>query len=270
MRYSGLTFRYIFKNFIFVFPFALIPSFFFALSTDIRNIADVASGLVTGQFNLNFGQLFKFFSLFAPSRWPFALTAFIFTILFLSMFFSMMEKHMRIGKRSFRDLFRRIDYNVGSTLFVMVLYMLFYEFWALVTAGAVSLIVLVVTNGIARCVLGVAISFIMISLSCYLISLFILWLPCRQITGYSFMDSLSYSSQLSSGKRGKIFLSVWLPYLVILLLQGVIVSFSHTRVVVFLCIEILFIFMFMYYGVLMYVMFFDANGEERMDLKKKY
>ena len=257
MRYLGMTFKYIFKNFIFIFFFALIPSFFFAMSTDIHNIGAVADNIVTGEFDLSFVQLFNFFSLFSLNRWPFALAAFVLTLLFMAMLLSMMEKHMRVGSRSFRDLFKRIDYNLGAR----------------VTAGLCSLVVLIVTNGLARCILGIALACGMMVLLCYLVSLFLLWLPCRQITGYSFMDSLSYSSQISTGKRGKIFLAVLIPYLSCSLLQGIVVTvsaFADMRPVVFLCIEIIYIFVFLYYNVLMYVLFFDANGEERLDLKKKY
>lgn len=206
-------------------------------------------------------------------RWPFALAAFVLTLLFMAMLLSMMEKHMRVGSRSFRDLFKRIDYNLGSTFFILLLALIAYEFWALVTAGLCSLVVLIVTNGLARCILGIALACGMMVLLCYLVSLFLLWLPCRQITGYSFMDSLSYSSQISTGKRGNIFLAVLIPYLSCSLLQGIVVTvsaFADMRPVVFLCIEIIYIFVFLYYNVLMYVLFFDANGEERLDLKKKY
>ena len=273
MRYLGMTFKYIFKNFIFIFFFALIPSFFFAMSTDIHNIGAVADNIVTGEFDLSFVQLFNFFSLFSLKRWPFALAAFVLTLLFMAMLLSMMEKHMRVGSCSFRDLFKRIDYNLGSTFFILLLALIAYEFWALVTAGLCSLVVLIVTNGLARCILGIALACGMMVLLCYLVSLFLLWLPCRQITGYSFMDSLSYSSQISTGKRGNIFLAVLIPYLSCSLLQGIVVTvsaFADMRPVVFLCIEIIYIFVFLYYNVLMYVLFFDANGEERLDLKKKY
>ena len=112
MRYLGMTFKYIFKNFIFIFFFALIPSFFFAMSTDIHNIGAVADNIVTGEFDLSFVQLFNFFSLFSLKRWPFALAAFVLTLLFMAMLLSMMEKHMRVGSRSFRDLFKRIDLSL--------------------------------------------------------------------------------------------------------------------------------------------------------------
>ena len=148
MRYLGMTFKYIFKNFIFIFFFALIPSFFFAMSTDIHNIGAVADNIVTGEFDLSFVQLFNFFSLFSLKRWPFALAAFVLTLLFMAMLLSMMEKHMRVGSRSFRDLFKRIDYNLGSTFFILLLALIAYEFWALVTAGLCSLVVLIVTNGL--------------------------------------------------------------------------------------------------------------------------
>lgn len=273
MRYLAMAFRYVFKNFIFIFFFAIIPSYFFVMSADIPNIAAIAESIVSGRFAPSFYELFDFFSLFSPDRWPFALAAFLLTVLFMSMLLSLMEKHMRIGTRSFRDLFKRIDYNIGSTFFILILGAAFYEIWALVSAGFVSVIVLIVTNELARCILGVIASAGMMLLLCYVVSVFLLWLPCRQITGYSFLDSLAYSSQLATGRRRSIFLSVFLPYVACAFLQGAVVIIAavfDVRVIVFFCIEIIYIFMFLYYNALMYVMFFDANGEERMDLKKKY
>lgn len=273
MRYIGMTFKYIFKNFIFIFFFAIIPSFFFVKSCNIGNLVAVVKSIVDLNFNLDFYQLFSYFSLFAAEYWYFAIIAFVFTVVCMAMLLSLLDKHMRVGTRSFKDLFARIDYNIGSTFYILFLAVVFYELWALVSACFISLIVLIITNPLARCIICLLFAVLLMAALCYLISKFILWLPCRHITGYGFIDSLSYSSQLNEGKRGSVFISVFIPYLICAILQCVIVAVSlyvNMGIFVFIAIELIYVFVFLYYNVLMYVTFFDANGEERMDLKNKW
>lgn len=272
MRYFKMTLKYLFRNFIFIFFFAVIPSYFYAKSCNLENLTAVVLSVMQGRFNLDFFQLFSFFSLFDISRWYFALIAFALTVIFMAMLLSLMDKHMRVGTRSFKDLFQRMDYNIGSTLYILSLAFICYELWALVSAGFISLVVMVITNGIARCIICLLFTIVIMVALCYIISKFLLWLPCRHITGYGFLDSLSYSSQLNANKKGGLFLSVLVPYFLCVILQCVVIVLSiyfELGRLPFLFIELIYLFVFLYFNVLMYVAFFDANGEERMDLKRK-
>ena len=113
----------------------------------------------------------------------------------------------------------------------------------------------------------------MLALIAYIASVFLLWLPCLLITGYNFVDALAYSNQLYAGKKGGLFLAVFLPCVVsgvvTLLVVGVFAP-MHVQLPVFFIVEILFLLLMLYYSALMFVAYFRLTGEERADLQKKF
>ena len=272
VRYIGSAFKYLFKNFIFLFPFALLPSYFLAMSADIDNLAALAEGALTGNADYNFLQLFTFLSPLNAEGWPFALLFAASCAVFIPMLLGFIEKHMRIGSRSWKGIAGRFNTNFLSTLIVFLLFSLVYELWALLAAGLMYAVVLLL-DGAASVVLSSVVLLGAVALIAWLMSGFVLWLPCMQITGYSFVDSLSFSGQLYARRRGKLFLAVFLPLLAGVLLQFAIAAASPLealRIPAYVLLELVYLFLFLYYCVLMYVAYFDAAGEERMDLAKKY
>ena len=162
--------------------------------------------------------------------------------------------------------------NFLPTLVVLLLFLLAYELWALLAAGLVYAVSLML-DGVACFILAVAVLFGANALLAWFASVFLLWLPCMQITGYSYMDSLNFSGQLYVRRRGKLFWAVFLPLLAGVVLQFAIVAASPLealRVPAYVFLELVYLFLFLYYCVLMYVAYFGAAGEERMDLVKKY
>ena len=182
------------------------------------------------------------------------------------------ERHMRIGSRSFKGIAGRFNSNFLPVLAVLALFLLVYGLWALLVSGIVYAAVLLL-DGLACFVLAAAVLFGADALLAWFSSGFLLWLPCMQITGYSFMDSLAFSGQLYSRQRGKLFLAVFLPLLAGIVLQFAIVAASPLkalRIPSYALLELVYLFLFLYYCVLMYVAYFGLAGEERMDLAKKY
>ena len=108
----------------------------------------------------------------------------------------------------------------------------------------------------------------MVAVLGYLFSTFLLWLPCLQITGYNYMDALVYSNNLSVRKKGPIFLALFLPALVCFAARLLIVAFVPFSRPRFSLSSSSSCF-YPVFCVLMFVAYFDAAGEERMDLKKK-
>ena len=191
---------------------------------------------------------------------------------FIPMLLGFTEKHMRIGSRSYKGIAGRLNTNFLPTLVVLVLFMLVYELWALLAAGLVYAVTLLL-DGTACFVLAIAVLLGANALLAWFASAFLLWLPCMQITGYSYIDSLNFSGQLYARRRGKLFLAVFLPLLAGVVLQFAIVAASPLealRIPAYVFLELVYLFLFLYYCILMYVAYFDAAGEERMDLAKKY
>lgn len=272
MKYIGETLRYIFKNFIFLFPFAILSSYFLTMTMDTANMQALFEQAVELDSDFAFIELFRYLSLFKRGSWPFALVCVGVSVALFPMLLGFIEKHMRIGSRSFRGIFSRFNYNFVSTLLFLVILIAVYELWALIAAGllyAESLIL----GGIA-CLVVIFVTLIgLTALMCYLASLVLLWLPCMQITGYGLIDSLSCANQLNAGHRGGMFLSVFLPCLVCVVLQFAALvpsAVAQIEYPLFIVNEVIYLIMILYFCALMFVAYFGASGEERMDVKKKY
>lgn len=104
MKYIGSALRYMFKNFIFVFLFALIPSYFFAMTVDTDNARVLTQELISADGGVTFSGLFTFFSPVNAGGWPYALVCLAALAVSLPFLFGFIEKHMRIGSRSFKGL----------------------------------------------------------------------------------------------------------------------------------------------------------------------
>ena len=272
MKYIGSAFKYLFKNFIFLFPFALLPSYFLAMSMDIDNLAMLAESALAVRTDFDFLQVFTFLSPFNAEGWPFALLFVAMCAVFIPMLHGFIERHMRIGSRSYKGIAGRFNTNFLPSLVVLLLILLGYELWALLAAGLVYAVTILL-DGVACYVIAVAVLLGANALLAWLVSVFLLWLPCMQITGYGYMDALNFSGQLYVRRRGKLFLAVFLPQATGVILQFAIVAASPLealRIPAYLLLELVYLFLFLYYCVLMYVAYFDAAGEERMDLAKKY
>lgn len=261
-----------FKNFIFIFPFALIPSYFFAMGLDLYSLETIVGNMLATDADVPFSVVFNSFSLISGGRWLFGVLSFAAMALFMPMLLAFIEKHMRIGSRSFKGIFKRINYNFLSTFVMLVIALAIYELWALVASGLIYAAIILL-GGAARLVAGIVIALGMFLLLAYIFTQIWLWLPCLQITGYNYMDALIFSSQAIGSNKKRLYLAIMIPYIIgmalILAVVGVC-SMYDVLVPVFVLIELIYILLFLYFNVLMYAAYFDAAGEERADLKKRF
>lgn len=242
------------------------------MSADVDNLASLAESALAASADFDFSQVFTFLSPFNGKGWPFALLFLVMCAVFIPMLLGLIEKHMRIGSRSFKGIAGRFNTNFLPTLVVLLLFVAAYELWALLAAGLLYAVTLLL-DGVVCFVVAVAVLIGANALLAWLSSGFLLWLPCMQITGYGYMDSLSFTGQISARHRGKLFWAVYIPMLVGVVLQFAVVAASPLealRIPTYVFLELIYLFLFLYYCILMYVAYFDAAGEERMDLVKKY
>lgn len=272
VRYIKGTFLYIFKNFIFLFAFVILPSYFLTAAFDPRNVHEIVEVFIYGRGEAQFRSIFSFFSPSDAQEWIFASVSFVFIVLCFPMLFGFIEKHMRLGIRNWKGVFGRFNYNFLTTLAVLSVNVVIYELWALITAGLVYAETLLL-NGIA-CSIAVLITVVVfVGVLCFVLSMFLLWLPCLQITGYSYMDALVYSNSLFAQKKSKIFTALFIPGLICLAARLAVVCLHEVlpaNIPVFIVTELIYLFLMLYICVLMFVVYFDTAGEERMDLKKKF
>ena len=236
MKYIFGAFQYVFKNFLFLFGFALIPSYFLTLTVNFDTVSKVFDSFFQLKTDLDFLTIFQFL----------------------------------FGSRSLKGLAARFNYNFLATFSILLICAVLYELWALITAGLLFA-ESVILGGIVCYVVAVITFLGMLALMSYLFSLLLMWLPCKLITGYNAMDALSYGNNLGTGRGGKLFLSLFLPVLAGLALQVLAIWLGETvrfSFIGFAAMEIVFLIMILYSASLMFVAYFDATGEERMDKKK--
>ena len=149
MKYIGGAVAYVFKNFIFSFIFALLPSYFLSSSMDFKNLEVILDNVLSARADIDFRQIFVFLSPAVSGRWPFVLVCFVCSLVCAPMLLGFIEKHMRIGSRSLKGLGGRFNYNFLTVLTVMLIGVAVYEIWALIAAGLLFAEVLFL-GGVAR------------------------------------------------------------------------------------------------------------------------
>ena len=272
MKYIGGALKYVFKNFIFIFPFALLPSYFFAAALDLESLELIVRKLLAADSDVAFIAVFNSFSLINGPRWVFGVISFACMAVCMPMLFAFIERNMRIGARSFKGVVRRINYYFLTTLVMLIIALAIYELWALVASGLIYASV-ILFGGVACLVVAIVIALGMFALLAYIFTRLWLWLPCLHITGYHFMDALVFSSQTIGSNKKRLYVAILLPYLagMALILAAVGVCGMYEIIVpVFVLIELIYILLFLYFCALMYTAYFDASGEERADLKKRF
>ena len=104
----------------------------------------------------------------------------------------------------------------------------------------------------------------------YIVSIFYLWLPCLQITGFRAFEALRYSYQLVAPVKGKIIFGQCFSVAVSEILLALCCIFVPGKTAGFILAAILYAFMIAVFCIRMQVVYFDRAQIERADLKYYY
>ena len=140
MRYTLKSTKYIAKNFLYLIPFAIIPAFFCALSVDGEAIRCAVEAFFQGNLSneWHFGHLFRAISVFNFASWESTIAGLLaipFMIVCVAMLLALLDKHMRFGKRTFNGIMIKLNDNFVSTAGYVLLLLIVYELWALITSA---------------------------------------------------------------------------------------------------------------------------------------
>ncbi len=273
MKYTVQSTKYVFKNLLYLFPFAILPALFLSVSTDQAAVVSVIKAFFTGEINdWSFGEIFRAVSILNFASWQaivFGLVGIIVIVPCVALMMALLEKHMRIGKRTFNGLWGKLNDNFISTCGCVLLLLAIYEIWTLILAALMFLFaqieILPLTYALA------VITFIAFHiLLVVVISTIYLWLPCMQITGFRAYEALVYSYHLMGQIKGKIIVA----QLAILFFVEALVCACAVFVTAGLAFNIiaasLYAGVLMIFCVRMQVAYFDRDHIERADLIKYY
>ncbi len=271
MKYTVQSGKYIAKNFLYIFPLAILPAFLLSLSTDEVAITKVLTETFAGNIEAwTFSELFHAISILSFGNWQaivFGLLGIIAIVPCVALLMAFLEKHFRIGKRTLNGLWSKLNDNFLSTCGYALLFVAIYEIWALLTAAVVFILSMLPVLWLAYVLSAIA-YIAMHVLLLYLVGFVYLWLPCLQITGFRAMEALHYSQQLVTTVKWKI-------------LGGQILFLLFAEALISLCAVLLpgwlmftlittalYSLLLLLYFVRMQIAYFDRDQIERADLKK--
>ena len=272
MNYTIASIKYILKNFWYILPFSILPALFLSLSIDKFAIQKVLTDYLTGKPGGSFPIIFRAISIFNfrdVGAFFAGLAGIVLMVVCVSLMLALIEKHMRIGKRTYNGIFSNLNDNLLSTCGICLFYVLIYEVWA-VLISALLFLAYLVENVVAVYILSVIIFFSMHFVLLYVVSLFYLWLPCLQITGFRAFEALRYSYQLVAPVKMRIVFGQWISVTISEILIGLTAIFVPMRGFSFAAAAVLYMFMTVMFCVRMQVAYFDRAQLERADLKKYY
>lgn len=273
MRYTIQSSKYVLKNFIYIFPFAVIPALFLSFSTDEAAMISVLGNFFSGKISAwDFANLFRAISVLNFASWQaiaFGLVGIVAIVLCVSLMMALMEKHMRIGKRTFNGIFSKLNDNFLSTSGYAVLLLVIYELWSLITAALLSFVAMIPSSVIAYAFAVIVFLSTHFSLL-YSVNIIYLWLPCMQITGFKAAEALYYSNQLVAPVRWKIILGQAVSLIMMDTLVYLCVLFAPNPFIFTLLTTLLYAFVIMIYCVRMQIAYFHLDNIERADVSKYY
>lgn len=271
MKYTVQSSKYILKNFIYIFPFAVIPAFFLSIAADEAAWGAVLRKLV--QHNITtweFDELFRAISVMNFGSWKSVISgilAIILIVVCVALMMALIEKHFRIGKRTLNGIFSKLNDNLISTAGYIFLILLIYEIWTLLLAAflfAVSRIpVLIIAYPLAVFFyLAMHVGLI------YVIGALYLWLSCMQITGFKALEALHYSYQLLTPLKIKLIGAQLAALLGTEFLISLCVILVSNPIVFTMLTTFLYTILIMLYCVRMQIVYFDRDNIERKDERK--
>lgn len=272
MKYFSQTSKYILKNGHYVLPFAILPALFLAFSLDQTSLLNVFNAIASGSHKIGFIDIFRTVSLLNFASWwnaIFAVFGVLLLIVCVSMLMAFLDKHMRIGKRSYVGIFSKVNDNLLSTGFIVLLIVCFYQLWALVTSTVFYLCTFIesVPFAYAAAVLVYIASHILLVCG---ISMAYLWLPCLQHTGFRTVEAFRISHELLSPVKARIVCTQVLTFLLIEVVISATVILIPSWVVALAVATALYALLIIIFFVRMQIVYFDRAGIEREDLKKVY
>lgn len=273
MKYTFQSGKYLLKNFFYILPFTVFPALFFSLSTDERAMTGVLQAMLEGRLeDWSFRLLFRSISILSFSSWQsvvFGIIGILLSVLCVALLMALLEKHLRIGKRSFNGIWEKLNDNFLSTCWYTALLVLIYEIWALLAAAILYFVSMISVRIVAYA--AIVVFFLLLHLLLlFAISMIYLWLPCMQITGFGAFESLQYSYQLFAPVKWNI---IW-GQTVLLLVSEIIIClcalFVESRIVFLALTTALYALMTMFFCVRMQITYFERDNIERADLNRYY
>lgn len=267
MKYIIDSLKYIKNNIIILLPSLAVAIVAFGMVIDYpsaeRVVLSFSDGRVTSEFYAWFAMLMPF----NANGWVnviLSIVAYVALVLDVAFIHTMVDKHVRFGSRSFRSVLSGYTINFIYGLICMAVVIVALLVLFLIEAAIMATFALASAYVF---VAGAAICVLMTLFFLFVAAHFYLWLPCAEVTGFRWGESLNYSYAKARQVRWKNFAALTLPLvaaLAITILCGVFLGEAGAIVaggISFGCAYLLIV-------VASYLSYADTEGIEREDLRK--
>ena len=191
-------------------------------------------------------------------------------IILVAIMFGTVDRHMRTGEFSisFSRAKSRLNYNFLTALKMIAIIVIVFELYNIINVSFTLLWVATFTTKNSAFVFSI-ITFVLTSFALLVtISSIILWPPFMLHTGLSSLEAFKIGIRQNVGNAlriGGVLVIPILPIFVLMLLNGILGWGGLVRILLDgICLAILSVI----YIVLMYIVFYDVTGTERLDLQK--
>lgn len=270
MRAAFGHWKYIAKNIWFVLPFAVLPAIFLALSLDYTSVGTTVRTFFTVTPREGFVEYFRTWSLIRIDGvlgGVYSALAFLAVIWCAVPMLVLVEKHMRIGKRTLSGLMKGSVSLFFSVFLVVLGYLALYEVWAVVLSAVLFVIAQIKITALAYVFYVLAFLLLTFALF-YVATVFYLWLPCRQATGFGPYEAFLYSYRLMTGVRWKLILGFTVSFFSCMVCTSLFSLLPEAAFRVMLL--LLYAALFLSFLIRMETVYFETDKLDREDVLKSY
>lgn len=242
----------------------VIPAILFSFIVSFSNVAKFFINF--NRYDLSsFNKIFKELTDVSWNNIILMLLSIIIISIIISIFIGAIQRHMRTGKFSLSNVFKRINENfLPTVIMVTVIYIMIF-FFGLFSALFIAFWYAVTKIKLATLLLSAFFLIVLFMVLIYLMSLFSLSTPFMVNTGANVFSAASSSIRNARHHIKDIFIAIILPLIPMFLLEYV-AAIVNIKILIFV-IDALFIsFLMCYYPVLIFVTFYDIQKMDREDL----
>lgn len=269
MKYIKLSFKYLFKNFLYIFLLAVIPAVFLGTLTSPFKIFEFMTNykdITVNDFGSIFSGLFdvKFLPIF------FGLIGLVILAIFVSLAIGQMENHMRSGKINYKSMFQYVNNNILVVLVNIFITLIIWFMLQFLLSAILFLLHLIIsglgnTPNVANIILAVLLCALKFVLFIQVVSIMLINIPNMLISGYPIKQAISNSIKLLNKNNFQFLLAMFLPFVIIIplacLLKGGWCYLTDILGVLII---------FLHYTTLCMTSYFELSGTPRYDNRKYY
>ncbi len=271
MRYIKLSFKYCFKNILFLFLMSLIPAVFIGSLVSpfkfLEFINNYANLVVTG-----FGDVFYAIIDISWLKILFYIIGFGLISIFASVICGEIENHFRSGKRNYYNFKNYINNNILTILLNLMIFVVI-NFIVSFLCGTLIYLFHVIINGLnttagVGCMICAIIFFTLYFCVISFVGLALLInVPNMMINGYNFKQAISSTVNLLGKNFFALLLAYLVPYVIIIPLISI---FNFSSIALHIVSTICLIISIMYYSSFALTAFFDLSNLSRYDERKYF